>query len=57
MSTTPVLETPNFSKPFVIECDAPGFEIGVVLMQEGHPIDFERRNLNNIECLQSTYKK
>ena len=57
MSSTLVLATPNFSNPFVIECDALGFGIGVVLMQDGHPIAFESRKLNKRECLQSTYNK
>ena len=57
MSSTPVLETPNFTKPFVVECDASRFEIGVVLMQEGHPIAFESRKLNKRENLKSTYDK
>ena len=57
MSSTPVLETLDFSKPFVIECDASGFGIGAVLMQEGHPITFESRKLNKREFLQSTYNK
>ena len=49
--------TPDFSKPFVIECDALGFGIGVVLIQEVHQITFERRKLNKREYLQSTYNK
>jgi hypothetical protein len=55
MSTTPILATPNFSKPFIIECDASGLGIGAILMQDGHPIDFESRKLNQTEFLQSTY--
>lgn len=57
MSIIIVLTTPYFSKPFVIECDAPSLRIGVVLMQDEHPIEFERRKLNKIECLKSTYNK
>ena len=57
MSKALVLGTPDFSKPFVIECDASGFGIGAILMQDGHPITFERRKLNKRECLKSTYNK
>ena len=57
MSTTLVLATPDFSKPFIIECDASGFGIGAILMQDGHPIAFESMKLSQIECLQSTYNK
>lgn len=57
VSNALVLETPNFSKPFVIECDASGFGIVAILMHEGYPIMFEIRKLNKKECLKSIYKK
>ena len=57
MSSTPVIATLNFTKPFVVECDASGFKIGEVLMQGGHPMAFESQKLNKRESLKSTYDK
>jgi len=45
MGKAPILITPHFTKTFIVECDALGNEIGVVLMQEGRPMDFESRPL------------
>ena len=57
MSSTPVLATPYFSKPFVIQCDASGYGLGVVLMQDEHLIAFKSRKLKKREQLKSTYDK
>lgn len=57
MSNAPILASPDFSKPFVIECDALCFCIGAVLMWDVHPMTFESRKLNKQEHLKSTYNK
>jgi hypothetical protein len=57
MGTCPMLELPNFTLPFILECDASGEGIGEVLMQGGHPIVFESRKLSQPERLYSIYDK
>ena len=57
MSSCPVLAMPDFTQPFVLECDASGEGIDAVLMQGGHPIAFESRKLLPHERLYSIYDK
>uniref|UniRef100_A0A803NAQ1 Reverse transcriptase RNase H-like domain-containing protein n=1 Tax=Chenopodium quinoa TaxID=63459 RepID=A0A803NAQ1_CHEQI len=45
----PVLALPDYSKPFELHTDASDFAIGGVLMQEGHPVAYESRKLNDTE--------
>nr|GEU97841.1 hypothetical protein VITISV_028238 [Tanacetum cinerariifolium] len=45
----PVLRLPNVTMPFELYTDASEFAIRGVLMQDGHPIAFESRNLNKRE--------
>jgi len=43
MSNSLMLALPDFTQPFMLECDASDEGVGVVLMQGGHPIAFESR--------------
>ena len=49
VSQEPVVSLPDYSKSFEVHTDASDFAIGGVLMQEGHPIAYESRKLNERE--------
>ncbi|GBP03435.1 Retrovirus-related Pol polyprotein from transposon 297 [Eumeta japonica] len=49
ISSHPILKYPNFDKQFTLTTDASNYAIGAVLSQEGHPVCFASRTLNNHE--------
>ncbi|CAK1591326.1 unnamed protein product [Parnassius mnemosyne] len=61
LTTSRVLAYPDFSKPFILTCDASNFAISAILSQgqigKDHPIAFASRTLNKAECNYSVTEK
>ena len=57
MSHPLVLALPDFTKPFVIECDALGTSLGAILMQNHMPLAFHSQALKGRSLLLTTYEK
>jgi hypothetical protein len=57
LTSTPLLQLPDFGKTFELECDASGVGIGGLLMQEGKPIAYFSEKLNGPTLNYSTYDK
>lgn len=57
MCTTPLLALLVFTKTFVIKSDACKVDIGVVLMQEGHPLTYMSKASTSKNLPKSPYEK
>ena len=53
----PVLALLDHTKAYDVHTDASDYAIGGVLMQEGHPIAFESRKLNETERRYTSKRK
>jgi predicted ATP-grasp superfamily ATP-dependent carboligase len=57
VTNPPILILPDFTKPFIIQCDASGCGVGAVLMQQERPIAFMSQAIHGKALHLSIYEK
>lgn len=57
LTSASALAMPNFTEPFLIECDASGMGLGAVLMQQGRPVAYFSKGLADRTLAKSAYEK
>jgi hypothetical protein len=61
LTNTPLLQYPDFTKPFILTTDASGYAIGAILSQgklgQDKPIAYASRTLNKAELNYATVEK
>jgi hypothetical protein len=57
MCTTLVLEVLYFTNTFLLQCDASSSGLGMVLIQQGHPLAFTTKQLCDLNLGKSIYEK
>jgi hypothetical protein len=56
LATAPVLQLPDFSKPFIVDCDASGAGFSVVLHQDAGPLAFFSRVVTSHHAKLAAYE-
>ncbi|KAL0546863.1 hypothetical protein IC582_016781 [Cucumis melo] len=57
LTSSPILQLPDFTSPFEVVVDACGIGIGTVLSQQGHPIEYFSEKLSASRQSWSTYEQ
>ena len=57
MSSAPVLQLPDPTKPYTVFCDASLYGIGAILMQDDHPVAYLSKKFTKEQINYSTYEQ